>query len=119
MKRVAASIIGMALASSAFAGAYRPDEGETAPINDFATGKVVIARIVNVTETNATVQSLATGYQKILYGKMRADMLGRCVSVVEKNAKSVDVNPVDCSTSKDLASRMELKRRMDDAAKGK
>lgn len=49
--------------------------------------------------------------------KMGAEMLGRCVSVVEKNSKSVDVNPVDCSISKDVASRMELKRRLDAGGK--
>lgn len=101
------------------AGSFKPDDAMLTPVNDFASGSAVIAKIIAVTDKTITARSLSTGYEKKLGGRMSPDMIGKCISVVRLSETKSDVNPVACPPSRDTSAKAELKRKLDAAAKAK
>ena len=109
------------LSASGFvhAGSFKIDDAALAPVNDFASGSKVIAKVIAVSETSVTARSLSTGFEKKLGGKMSPEMLGKCISVVKLNESKFDVNPAACPPSRDAAAKAELKQKLDTAGKSK
>ena len=103
----------------AHAGSFKLDDAALAPVNDFASGSKVIAKVIAVTDTGITAKSLSTGFEKKLGGRMSRDMIGKCISVVKLNESKFDVNPAACPPSRDNSAKAELKRKLDAAAKSK
>ncbi|MCX7171458.1 MAG: hypothetical protein NTY41_14565, partial [Proteobacteria bacterium] len=101
------------------AGSFKLDDAALAPVNDFASGAKVIAKVIAVSDTSITAKSLSTGFEKKLGGKMSPDMLGKCVSVIKLNESKFDVNPSACPPSRDSAAKAELRRKLEAAAKTK
>lgn len=112
-------IAGLLSAGWVQAGSFKLDDAALAPVNDFASGAKVIAKVIAVSETSITARSLSTGFEKKLGGKMSPDMRGKCVSVVKLNESKFDVNPVPCPSSRDSAAKADLKKRLDSAAQAK
>ncbi|MDD5176615.1 MAG: hypothetical protein PHQ05_09365 [Sterolibacterium sp.] len=121
MKKTSISLLLTSLLASSFAhaGSFKLDDAALAPVNDFASGSKVIAKIIAVTDTTITAKSLSTGFEKRLRGKMSPEMVGKCISVVQLNENKFDVNPSACPLSRDNAARAELKKKIDAAAKTK
>ena len=101
------------------AGSFKLDDAALAPVNDFASGSTVIARVIAVSDRSITAKSLSTGFEKKLGGRMSPEMIGKCISVVKLNESRCDVNPAACPASRDSAAKVELKRKFDAAAKAR
>ena len=121
MKRTSVSLLLASLLASGLvhAGSFTLDDDALIPVNDFASGSKVIAKVVAVTDNTITAKSLTTGFEKKLGGKMSPEMVGKCISVVKLNEDKFDVNPPACLLSRDAAAKAELKRKLEATAKAK
>ncbi|MCX7172256.1 MAG: hypothetical protein NTY41_18800 [Proteobacteria bacterium] len=112
-------LAGLLASSPVGAGSFKLDDAALAPVNDFASGSTVIAKVIAVSDRSITAKSLSTGFEKKLGGRMSPEMVGRCISVVKLNDSKFDVNPAACPPSRDTAAKEELKRKLDAAARAR
>ena len=112
-------LAGLLASGLVHAGSFKLDDAALAPVNDFASGAKVIAKVIALTDTSITAKSLSTGFEKKLGGRLPPEMLGKCVSVVKLNESKFDVNPSACPLSRDAAAKAELRKKLEAAAKAK